>query len=103
MKLLSRTISQQSDINCCSLRPVRLQSHLAVRLGTRNHGSLKTVFNFLNQPVAPVSCDAAAEYIPAVASDAPLVTSAVPAACGSLRLHDSQMPATLEVSVKICG
>jgi len=78
-----------------------VQSHFAVRLGTHNHNSLNTPVNFLNQPVAPVSCDAAAEYSPAVASDVPPVTSAVPAACGSLKLHDSQMPATLEVSVKI--
>ena len=80
-----------------------MQSHFAVRLGKLNHGSLNTPVNFLNQPAAPVSCDAAAGYSPAVASDAPPVTFAVPAACGSLRLHDSQMPETLEVTVKICG
>ena len=63
-------------------------------LGTHHHGSPNTTVYILNQPVAPVSCDAAAECSLAVSSDAPPVTSAVPAACGSLRLHDSQMPAT---------
>lgn len=38
-----------------------------------------------SETAAPVSCDAAAECSPAVASYAPPVTSAVPAACGSLR------------------
>lgn len=43
-------------------------------------------------PEVPEFCDVAAEYIPVVVSDAPLETSAAPAASVSPRSRDSQMP-----------